>query len=328
MKKICYQFLVITIMTLSFTTSAKAADGIGFLLNKEYGKHAGDNVLQQVLLVDVHNKDQKKAKKDAERIIALSSLENFQSYYKAHLAHIFPGESYEDVVNGTAEDTMPASFIKEYLVGYIQNGTNILKFFPRAPNKGERCLVYKGIIWASTYCWNPVRAKRNTDVAVVSSTKKAAIATKNPETGAGTETVSIADKGGKIDISITINNKNENINTNGGGSTVNPGYNMPPIMATGMNTGYASMPQAYPLAPSYGGCIDQGYDFGGHLLGTLVNTGGYLAKKAIQNNYRRSNRSGYQQSNYQPTMYQQQPQQPQQHQQQLPVKTDYIPASH
>jgi hypothetical protein len=208
MKKV--MFFVIAIMTMCITAKAGDAKGNGVLKGKEFGKHTQDNELQQFLLHYTEGEYQKKYKK-----ILAFDVTSAGDAYKQLLSEIFPDDSFEEVLSGTEEGGMPTNLSNMYQVGYIPLNTNSFDWFSRAARLGEKGLFYKGIYWASTYCWNPLLKKTKPSL-VVDSAKPGV----KKDT---TKTVVVTGSGTGGGISISNYNYNYNNNTGSSAGTTYPG---------------------------------------------------------------------------------------------------------
>lgn len=146
MKKV---LIFVISLALSAGVNTKAKAGVGVLENKEYNKHELAE-FQQALLNKVKLKS---------GVITITQ-QNMIDVFKKHIATLFPGENFEDVIKNSTVEVLPADFQSNHKVGYIgADNTDGMDWFSRTPKTelgAEEGLKYKGKFWASKYCWNPI----------------------------------------------------------------------------------------------------------------------------------------------------------------------------
>ncbi|MEI6022320.1 MAG: hypothetical protein WCQ32_00540 [bacterium] len=273
-------FFVIAIITMSiFSAQAGDKKGNGVLHGKEYGLHAQNNELQQFLLHYTEPDYKKKYKK-----ILAFDVNSAGDSYKQFLAEVFPGEKFEDILSGSEEIDLPADLSGEYFIGYVPLDATSFEWFSRKSHIAEKGLRYKGIFWASTYCWNPIKKKPAVKQQTVATVPVAPPQQQVVTTPAPAVVYQPAPQQQVVTQQpVTVLPI----------QTQYVMYQQPQVV-------YVQQPQQIVYNTGYSGCNGYGYyggnySFGDHVLSSAVNVGAYWAKSAIRNSYQNNN--SYQQNN-------------------------------
>ncbi len=139
-------FVIIAMLAWAVSTAQT-----GILLKEEYGKHSGEELID-ILLSDEEDPNSPYTTVDGKSL---------QLIYDDHFKRLYPGETLGNILNGTKLVSAGSNFVQTHQIGYVNDDAGFAWGGRRSgePYPGEKLLVYKGIAWASAYCWNPVCPK-------------------------------------------------------------------------------------------------------------------------------------------------------------------------